>query len=96
MGNLIRHGHFERPSHPQEGPLRTSSADVIRNLVATSFALDSTLSKGILGYVGNTLPIEIMNSPPMLAPPSGKGVVFMVSGGAVTIYVWDGSAWIAK
>lgn len=45
---------------------------------------------------GNTLPIEISIQTPIGAPVGGKGVVFKVSGGVLTIYAWDGSAWIAN
>lgn len=49
-----------------------------------------------INMVGNSLPIEIVSITPTTAPPLNKGVVFKISGGVVTIYVWDGSAWIAK
>lgn len=46
--------------------------------------------------VGNMLEIEIVTSAPSDPPTNGKGVVFLVSGGVVTIYVWDGIAWRSK
>ena len=49
-----------------------------------------------LAAIGNTLPITIMSTAPVNAPPTNKGVVFRVSGGVLTIYAWDGSAWIAN
>lgn len=45
---------------------------------------------------GNMIELEIVTSAPTDPPVNGKGVVFMVSGGVVTIYVWDGSAWRSK
>lgn len=56
---------------------------------------------GILGMTisptGNTIPINIVSNTPTVAPPGNKGVCFKISGGVVTIYVWNEvSAWIAK
>ena len=45
---------------------------------------------------GNTLPISIVTQVPTAAPPGNKGVCFRVSGGALVIYAWDGSAWRAN
>lgn len=45
---------------------------------------------------GNMIEVEIVTSAPSDPPTNDKGVVFSVSGGVVTIYVWDGSAWRAK
>jgi len=42
---------------------------------------------------GNVLPIERIGSAPSGAPPKNKGVVFRVSAGSVTTYVWDGAVW---
>lgn len=42
---------------------------------------------------GNILPISIVTTAPTAAPAGNKGVVFMVSGGTPTIYIWDGSVW---
>jgi hypothetical protein len=46
--------------------------------------------------IGDTLEIEVFYGVPSGTPPNNKGVVFGVSGSTVTIYVWDGSTWIAK
>lgn len=46
-----------------------------------------------IGITGNSLPIDIVTSTPIDAPPGNKGVVFKVAGGVVTLYVWDGSVW---
>jgi hypothetical protein len=45
---------------------------------------------------GNTLPISIVTGTPTSPPPGDKGVVFKVSGGVLTIYIWDGTQWVAK
>lgn len=60
-----------------------------------SVELGSGVSKS-LSPTGNMLEIEIVTTAPTSAPVNNKGVVFMVSGGVVTIYVWNGSSWIAK
>ena len=45
--------------------------------------------------IGNMLEAEFIAHTPVSAPPAGKGVVFKVQGGAVTIYVWDGTQWVS-
>lgn len=45
---------------------------------------------------GNLLEIEIVTSIPSGAPINNKGVVVYVSGSTVTLYVWNGSTWLAK
>jgi len=49
-----------------------------------------------LGMKGNMLPLTVVTTIPTTAPPGGQGAVFYVSGGALTIYVWDPvtTAWI--
>ncbi len=44
--------------------------------------------------VGNVLTIDVVTDTPTASPPGGRGVVFKVSGGVVTIYVWDGTQWL--
>lgn len=50
-----------------------------------------------LGLTGNTLPISVVTTVPSVAPPGGKGVVFYVAGGSLTVYVWDPAtnSWIS-
>jgi hypothetical protein len=63
----------------------------------TSMAREITTGLSTLtGLAGNLLPISITSSAPTGAPPGNKGVVFQVSGGVITIWVWDGSAWRSK
>jgi hypothetical protein len=50
----------------------------------------------LTGLAGNLLPISIASFAPTGAPPGNKGVVFQVSGGVITIWVWDGSVWRSK
>ena len=38
---------------------------------------------------GNVLSISQADTVPTLEPPGGKGVVFHITGGSLTIYVWD-------
>ena len=64
----------------------------LNNLRPLTHKIGTPLAMGI-GYTGNVLPIEITTDAPTDAPASNKGVVFQVSGGTVTIHVWDGSAW---
>lgn len=64
----------------------------LNNLRPLTHRIGNPLAMGI-GYTGNVLPIEITTDAPVDAPASGKGVVFQVSGGTVTIHVWDGSVW---
>ncbi len=45
---------------------------------------------------GNMLEVDVVADVPTGTPTNGKGVVFRVSGGVVTIYVWDGASWLAK
>jgi len=60
-----------------------------------SYELSDGFSSSV-SFKGNVLPITITTNVPTGTPPNNKGVIFRVSGGAVTIYVWDGSSWIAK
>lgn len=65
---------------------------VLTKLSALSLLLTADLSKSII-WSGDTLPIAIVTSAPSDPPPGNKGVVFQVTGGVVTIHVWDGTAW---
>ena len=81
---------------PQFGwitPSIPAPAEVLQNL--KSLVLDLGGIGLTLVPSGNTLPIEIITSAPSGAPPANKGVVFMVSGGTLTIYVWTGTAWVS-
>lgn len=46
---------------------------------------------------GDLLPIEVKTAVPTVAPANGKGIVFVVSGGALTVYAWDPatSGWVS-
>jgi hypothetical protein len=68
------------------------SAFTILPLSILSLDIGNPLSKSI-SWSGNTLPIAISTITPVGVPAGDKGVVFKVSGGVVTIYVWDGAAW---
>jgi hypothetical protein len=39
--------------------------------------------------MGNVLQVAQSGTVPTDEPPGGKGIVFYISGGALTIYVWD-------
>src|SRR3990172_5439271 len=45
---------------------------------------------------GNHLPITIATTIPSGEPPGDKGVIFVVTGGALKIYAWDGSSWVVN
>ena len=78
------------------GVARISSGGLITTpLTQYNVEIGAGISRSITP-VGNMLEIEIVTSAPTDPPVNGKGVVFLVSGGVVTIYVWSGSAWIAK
>lgn len=47
-----------------------------------------------MSFSGNTLPLSISTIIPSAAPPNGRGIVFYVSGGTLTVYAWTGSAWV--
>ena len=64
-------------------------------LKTLSLKLTDILSQS-LGTTGNLIPIDILTDTPDNPPPGNKGIVFKVVGGVVTIYVWDGTNWIAK
>ena len=72
----------------------TAAALTLTALGITSLNLGA-ISESI-SMVGNYLPIEIVTTTPTTAPALNKGVVFKVSGGVATLYLWDGSSWIAK
>ena len=69
---------------------------ILQNLVAVSLDLDLGSVSRSIGWNGNMLPITIINSTPTNAPPGGKGFVIKILGGVMTLYAWDGTAWIAK
>ena len=50
-----------------------------------------------LAFKGNTLPLPTVTTIPTVEPPGDKGMVFYVSSGVLTIYVWDTvtNAWLA-
>jgi len=70
----------------QETGLSLSNLRPLTQKIGTPFAMG-------IAYAGNVLPIEITTDPPTATPANDKGVVFQVTGGTVTIHVWDGSAW---
>ena len=45
---------------------------------------------------GNHLPITIATAIPSGEPPGDKGVIFVVTGGTLKIYAWDGSQWVVN
>jgi hypothetical protein len=49
-----------------------------------------------IAWQGNLLPISVVTATPISAPSGNKGVVFKISGGVATIYIWDAatSAWV--
>lgn len=69
-------------------------------LKALGYYFDSYFSglAAVIGLKGNTLPINIVTIAPQGTPPGGVGVQFFVdpTTHAVTVYVWDGSAWQVK
>lgn len=75
--------------------LSASAGAVTIPLKTYYIELGAGISKS-LTPTGNMIEVEIVISAPVDPPTNGKGVVFMISGGVVTIYVWSGSAWIAK
>ena len=49
-----------------------------------------------LGLKGNTLPVTVVTTVPSAEPAGGQGIVFYISGGALTVYAWDPdtTAWV--
>lgn len=47
---------------------------------------------------GNTLQVSVVTNIPTGVPPGGKGVVFYINGGVLTIYVWDPvtAGWVSQ
>ena len=74
------------------GILAATPSATLQALKSLTLELGGGLGMTLLP-TGNSLPISIVTAAPSGAPPGNKGVVFRVSGGAITIYVWDGSAW---
>ena len=72
--------------------VQVASILTLQALKSMVLTLDPSLGMTLLP-TGNSLPISIVTTAPSNAPPGNKGVVFRVSGGVATIYVWDGSAW---
>jgi len=72
--------------------IASAAAVVLSRLDVLSLQISSDLSKSIV-FSGNVLPVAVVSSAPSGAPPGGKGIVFRVAAGVVTIYVWDGAAW---
>ena len=72
-------------------------AGAVTHIPLKSLVLD--LGGGIgqtLQQHGNTLSISILTETPTEAPPGDIGVVFLVTGGALKIYAWDGSQWVVN
>ncbi|MFQ5582762.1 MAG: hypothetical protein ACE5F3_09090, partial [Mariprofundaceae bacterium] len=76
-------------------PLFGAPASTPSNLGYLTFGIGGGLGKTFLPS-GNTVPVVVETNAPSGAPPSGKGVVYQVSGGTVTIHVWDGTQWVTK
>jgi len=64
----------------------------LSQLTALSLEIDPILFRSVV-WTGNVVPLSITTNAPVDPPPNGKGVVFRVTAGVVTIYVWDGTAW---
>jgi hypothetical protein len=79
----------------QMGGTESVAALDIQTLTVLSLHLDDELTRSIM-ITGNTLPISQAGAVPSGEPPGGKGVVFHISGGVLTIYVWDAdtSGWV--
>jgi hypothetical protein len=65
----------------------------ISPLSILSMELGGGLSKSI-NFSGNELPISVATTAPTTTPSNGKGIVFVVSGGTLVIYGWNGSNWV--
>lgn len=57
---------------------------------------DNGFTGSTLSISGDTLPIAVVNAAPAGTPPANKGFMVQVTGGVVTLWVWDGAAWRSK
>jgi len=97
--NLIAGGIGFSPGSVKFIPTRgfIAGAISVSHTALKSLVMEIMTGFGItMMFNGNTLPISIITATPTVQPPADKGVCFKVLGGTVTIYVWDGSQWVAK